>query len=185
MRQILKSKAGVTVLEGVIALGLLALVAGGAFGVLLSASRQTTEPDVHEEMVLAVEKANDQLKAYTMNSYDHTVNDPVLPTGTGSGYRSSNPLSGGLCNTGNPFACTSTNRCDIGCLLPPICDKNNSIFEFYFMMNWPLNSEQDEGTGGKTFGELFTESIEPTAQGYSSVLINRFRFHIVCNGYQL
>ena len=38
MRQLLKNRAGVTVLEGVIALGLLALITAGAFGVLLSAS---------------------------------------------------------------------------------------------------------------------------------------------------
>ena len=65
MKQLLKSKAGVTVLEGIIALGLLALVAGGAFGVLLAASRQTSQPDVREEMVFAVEKVKNLLQMYT------------------------------------------------------------------------------------------------------------------------
>lgn len=55
-KYILKNKKGVTLLEGLIALALLAIVATGTFSVLLSASRKTSSPDMREELVFAVEK---------------------------------------------------------------------------------------------------------------------------------
>ena len=58
MKRILSKKTGVTILEGLIALGLLALVAAGTFGVLLSVSRKAGSPDIRESMILAVERAN-------------------------------------------------------------------------------------------------------------------------------
>ena len=121
MKRLLKSKAGVTVLEGVIALGLLALVTAGAFGVLLSASRQTTQPDVQEEMSWAVEKANTLLHAYAMylgedddlrNMRNH------LPEG----------LQNGLC--GGDASPMSEGEHEIKCLLPPLCDRQQSEFTY-------------------------------------------------------
>ena len=47
----IKNKKGVTILEGLIALGLLAAVSVGIFGVLLSLSRKSYEPDIREEML--------------------------------------------------------------------------------------------------------------------------------------
>ena len=49
MKKILKSKKGVTILEGLIALALLALVATGTFAVLLSSSRKSSQPDIRED----------------------------------------------------------------------------------------------------------------------------------------
>ena len=65
LKRVLTKKKGVTILEGLIALGLLALVAAGTFGVLLSVARKSGAPDIREEMVLAVERANDQLQMYS------------------------------------------------------------------------------------------------------------------------
>ncbi len=106
MKKILSNKAGVTVLEGVIALGLLALVTAGAFGVLLAASRQTTRPDVREEMILAVEKASNMLKIYT------GVTDTSIIPGS---------FRNGLCGTdATPL---DNGEHNIACQLPPICDR--------------------------------------------------------------
>lgn len=98
MKKLLKDKAGVTVLEGIIALGLLALIAGGAFGVLLAASRQASQPDIREEMAWAVENANARLKM----------------------------RAAALCpDDSAPLALGNHN---IKCLLPPLCDQNRSEF---------------------------------------------------------
>ena len=64
LKRIFRKRKGVTILEGLISLGLLALVASGTFGVLLSISRQASSPDIREEMVWAVERAHEQLQMY-------------------------------------------------------------------------------------------------------------------------
>lgn len=116
MKKILSNKAGVTVLEGVIALGLLALVTAGAFGVLLAASRQTTRPDVREEMILAVERANNELKVYT---------------GLGDGAEANMLNTDTFPQNRNPYrAGNQGTAVDIKSYLPPICDRNNSSFTF-------------------------------------------------------
>ena len=131
MKRLLLSKAGVTVLEGIIALGLLALVAGGAFAVLLAASRQISQPDMREEMLLAVERADNLLKSY------------VGVTDAYAGFLPEK-LKGGPCcqSTDNTNACRNTllvlpddpddagDTINIDCLLPPICDRANSSFTY-------------------------------------------------------
>ena len=112
MKKIIFGKAGVTVLEGVIALGLLALVAGGAFGVLLSSSRRSTQPDVREEMVWAVEKAHEQLKAY--------LGGNAPETGTVNWNK--------MCITGSDLFSAGEHQIK-GCL-PAVCDPNNSDFKY-------------------------------------------------------
>lgn len=110
MNRFLKNKKGVTILEGLIALGLLAMVAGGTFGVLLSVSRKASQPDIREEMVLAVERANEQLQMYTgkfSNGDSHTS---------------------GLC--GNDTSPLSTDVHFITCMLPAICDVGKSSFSY-------------------------------------------------------
>jgi len=103
MNRLLKNKKGVTILEGLIALGLLAMVAGGTFGVLLSVSRKASRPDIREEMILAVERANEQLQVY------------VSTAATPSHFQ--NGLCGG---DSSPLAEGSH---DIKCKLPAICDR--------------------------------------------------------------
>lgn len=151
-KSILTNKAGVTILEGVVALGLLALVAGGAFGVLLSASRQNTQPDIREEMAWAVEKAHDKLKAY--------IGQELLPTNTMTTASAS-----GLCGgETNPLQEGETYV--IKCMLPPICDANNSEFT-YEVEGKTLDSPSDE------------EGEEISLYGYD------ITFFIRCNGYKL
>lgn len=106
IKRIVKNKWGVTLLEGLIAMGLLALVAAGTFGVLLSISRQSSTSDIREEMLLAIENATEQLQAGV-----------------------------GLCgNTGDPLAVSGdgTSWHSIDCMLPPVCDRNSSQAPFFF-----------------------------------------------------
>ncbi len=174
MKQLLKNKAGVTVLEGVIALGLLALVTAGAFGVLLSASRQSSVPDIREEMSYAVEKAGDLLKVY-INAQQNDFAYAHLP---GS-------LPCGLCGKMNNGACTesagdtihpvdrtplaSGTTHHIGCLLPPICDRSNSEF-FYTIANSTMHENKLADASTETDIDL---------NGY------KVDFSIKCNGYEL
>lgn len=115
MKRLLKNKAGVTILEGLIALGLLALVAGGTFGVLLSTSRKASQPDIREEMLLAVERASEQLQVYTNPSASNVPDN----------------FKNGLCGEETLSTVLSTaNNHDIGCMLPAVCDRNNSEFSY-------------------------------------------------------
>ncbi|MBQ8033218.1 MAG: hypothetical protein IJ266_04635 [Elusimicrobiaceae bacterium] len=172
MKQLLKNKAGVTVLEGVIALGLLALITAGAFGVLLSASRQSSVPDIREEMSYAVEKAGDLLKVY-INAQQDDFAYEHLP---GS-------LSCGPCGNMNASgACTqsdlihpvdrqplSAGEHNIRCLLPPVCDRSNSSFSYMVASS---NIHENK---------LANASKEPgvNLNGY------KITFTISCNGYEL
>lgn len=151
MNCFLKNKKGVTILEGLIALGLLALVAGGTFGVLLSVSRKSSQPDIREEMVLAVERANEQLQMYTgdfSQGASHTK---------------------GLCgNDNNPLSTDQSHV--INCMLPAICDQNNSFF-YYEVSNVsfsnPLSAAYYVGA--------------PTVPAERAVVT----FNITCNGFTL
>ena len=140
MKRLLTDKAGVTVLEGIIALGLLALVAGGAFGVLLAASRQSTQPDIREEMVLAVDEANNRLKVFTGRR--DTAGD----------------FQWGLCN--NDMTPLSDGNHVVNCLLPPICDPHNSDFTYR------VGRTNVQNGAGETVGvDSITFNI--TCNGYS------------------
>lgn len=122
MNRLLKNKKGVTILEGLIALGLLALVAGGTFGVLLSVSRKSSQPDIREEMLLAVERAHEQLQMYTSGD---TTNLPP-------------EYQNGLCNNGDTSL--SPGKHYIECMLPAICDPNNNKSEFFYEVTFrPVN----------------------------------------------
>ncbi len=181
MKRILRSKAGVTVLEGVIALGLLALVAAGSFGVLLSASRQDSMPDIREEMSYAVEKANDLLKVYLQASQTGEVGRNYLPS----------TLAQGLCgNDATPLAVNNPGNSNdvhrINCLLPPICDKNNhSSFSYTVAVRGAqagkLSPKSREGTpstyGTPAYGEEY--SMNSVGSGY------QISYKIYCNGYEL
>ena len=114
MKRFLQSKKGVTLLEGLIALLLLAMVATGAFAVLLSTSRKSGKPDLEEEMVLAIEHASRELQLrYQLGGEED------LPE----------QLQEGLCgDDSNPFGTSGSH--DIGCALPSICDTLNSSFSY-------------------------------------------------------
>lgn len=120
MKKILKSKKGVTILEGLIALALLALVATGTFAVLLSASRTSSQPDIREEMALAVEKAAQKLQVYVYpEGFDLDDVDDISPA-----------VTEGLCGNQNALDVLEEGEHNIDCLLPPICDANKSSFTY-------------------------------------------------------
>ncbi len=164
MKQVLHSVKGVTILEGVIALGLLAVVTAGAYAVLLSTSRGTSKPDMREEMMLAIENANDQLKVYTHLGGSSTTGFPFT-----SGF--SNGLCGSVTGTSQTVDTQPLNTGvhTIKCLLPPSCDRNQSDFTYTVTthtVGLPLADAQWE-TGGE------------------SQNIYQIQFNIVCNGYKL
>lgn len=166
MRKFLfKSKKGVTILEGLIALGLLAVVSVGVFGVLLSVSRKSPETDIREEMLWAVERAQKGLQLYTVT---YVQLDSTFPY----------PL--GLCGgDNNPMNTDGTH--DIACMLPAVCDRNNSTFTYKV-------SYVNEGTGnGGLLTKLTSQDREAPvpydlAEQYSRYEV---RFNITCNGFTL
>lgn len=163
LKRIFRKRKGVTILEGLISLGLLALVASGTFGVLLSISRQASSPDIREEMVWAVERANEQLQMYA-----------AAFSGVGS-TQVNIPQASGLCgNDSNPLE--SGKQHYINCMLPAICDPSTS--EFYYV---PVNetvplfppSYDSEGPGRV---EDYTTDTAPTKE---------IEYTITCNGFTL
>lgn len=127
LKRVLTKKKGVTILEGLIALGLLALVAAGTFGVLLSVARKSGAPDIREEMVLAVERANDQLQMYSSGIVSGMTNSKLYE-------QYANGMCGGSLipaevkvSDSSPMSIGSHN---IKCMLPPLCDYSNSTFTY-------------------------------------------------------
>ncbi len=169
MRKILKSKKGVSLLEGLIALLLLAIVATGTFGVLLSTSRKSSAPDIREEMALAVEKAQQMLQVYV---YPFDASQAEIHDDIGSIY--SGNFLGGLCGEEDESRLQTpldNGRHDIDCLLPPMCDPNNS--EFYY-------------TVARTTNTGFRKNMRDNdAADTSSADEIKVTFSISCNGYNL
>lgn len=127
LKRVLTKKKGVTILEGLIALGLLALVAAGTFGVLLSVARKSGAPDIREEMVLAVERANDQLQMYSSGIVSGMANSKLYE-------QYANGMCGGSLipaqvkvSDSSPMSLGSHN---IKCMLPSLCDYSNSTFTY-------------------------------------------------------
>lgn len=169
MKKLLRNKKGVTVLEGIIALGLLAIITAGSFGVLLSVSRQATQPDIREEMTLAIEKANDKLKALVLQSDSDLaqISRAYLP----GSYQVGSSTDYNLCPNSDPKAGFQVGtQLDIACLLPPICDKANSYF--YYQIGTKAPAFSLPGTVG-TDKDIDTPNVYQIA------------YDISCNGYQL
>lgn len=127
LKRVLTKKKGVTILEGLIALGLLALVAAGTFGVLLSVARKSGAPDIREEMVLAVERANDQLQMYSSGIVSGMTNSKLYE-------QYANGMCGGSLipaqvkvSDSSPMSLGPHN---IKCMLPSLCDYSNSTFTY-------------------------------------------------------
>lgn len=110
MKRIFQNKIGITLLEGIIALGLLSLAATATFGVLLSVSRKSSRSDLTEEMLWAVERAHEELL-----KYNGLLPIPADQQGLCGGDM--DPLGDGVHT--------------IGCLLPAICDRQrDSSFSY-------------------------------------------------------
>ena len=127
LKRVLIKKNGVTILEGLIAMGLLALVAAGTFGVLLSVARKSGAPDIREEMVLAVERANDQLQMYSPGMVS-TMSDNKLYEQYANGMCGGSLIPSDVRHTdSSPMSLGSHN---IKCMLPPLCDFSTSSFTY-------------------------------------------------------
>ncbi|WP_428039998.1 hypothetical protein [Candidatus Avelusimicrobium fimicolum] len=127
LKRVLTKKKGVTILEGLIALGLLALVAAGTFGVLLSVARKSGAPDIREEMVLAVERANDQLQMYSSGIVSGMTNSKLYEQYANGMCGGSLIPAGVKVSDSSPMSIGSHN---IKCMLPPLCDYSNSTFTY-------------------------------------------------------
>lgn len=159
MKKLLKSKKGVTLLEGLIALMLLALVATGTFAVLLSTSRKSSQPDIREELALAIDRASQMLQVYSLTTAQRTA----------LGDTWTNTYSNGLCGEGVPAAGQTY---DISCMLPPMCDPGNSSYFKYTVLSTTKNPRSVLKTDA-------TESVEP------STVARPISFEISCNGFTL
>lgn len=170
LKRVLTKKKGVTILEGLIALGLLALVAAGTFGVLLSVARKSGAPDIREEMVLAVERANDQLQMYSSGIVSGMTNSKLYE-------QYANGMCGGSLipaevkvSDSSPMSIGSHN---IKCMLPPLCDYSNSTFTYTVR-------EASFTTHNYGASNMVTE--------YASAFPTKGRqvtFNITCNGFTL
>lgn len=175
LKRIFRAKKGVTILEGLIALGLLALVASGTFGVLLSISRQSSSPDIREEMVWAVERAHERLQIYAAK-IDAT------------GHTNLNPRDEDkLCDVTDPF---SSGKHDISCMLPAICDPAQSEFSYTIQ-----NPSETFGVGQVSYYAYANSNSTDDAYEMSGMImgsrrnesapIRKINFDITCNGFTL
>ena len=183
IHRFLKSKKGVTLLEGLIALMLLALVASASFAVLLSASRKSGGPDIREEMALAVERATKLLQAHVFAATPSDYND----------------YQNGLCG-GEASSTLSTGTHNINCMLPPICDRNNGS-SFSYTVSTVALKERTDDIGQENFSSYEVrdndrldgiQTTDDNVWGISSGLANSFekptykvQFDITCNGFTL
>ena len=149
------NKQGVTILEGLIALGLLALVSVGAFGVLLSVSRKSFQPDVREEVVLAVERAQQELQRYAgLSDFETDV--------TTLGYPK-------VCEVTTPL---KNGTYDIQCMLPAICNWDTSSFTY------TVSDGEWWGTGN-VFQDVNANDVVLELP----FLVRHITFTITCNGF--
>lgn len=199
IKKIFNSKKGLTLLEGLIALSLLAIVVTGTFAVLLSTSRRTSTPDIREELVLAVERAHEQLQTYVAQEFFqfHRVQDE-------SGYITPAAFRNGLCGAAARNAVTDNNPLgdgthNIKCMLPLVCDQGNIADDcndstgskncFVYRVNedsaghW-ANPLPDRGRAKAparqwTDGNVYSSLYAPFSEGKT------ITFEIRCNGYTL
>ena len=163
MKTILKNRKGVTLLEGLIAMGLLALVAAGTFGVLLSVSHKAGKPDIREEMALAVEKANDQLHAYSQNMDSTNL--------------STNSIK--LCDEDTQSYPLDSGEHNIVCLLPVICDRSVSSFTYNVEAPSDFNFVASTASNKDYINNANYDSSSATSKW------RKITFSITCNGFTL
>jgi len=186
MRNLFTDTKGVTLLEGLIALLLLAVVAVGTFSVLLSVSRQPAQPDIQEEMLFAVERANNLLQLYTYflgTSDDNSPHTNTRIINQLQHYFGTTPLSVGVHNSTN-----------LRKLLPVICDRddtNNSPSTLtYTVTREDVNLDVKTAVGlGESESDAYLTTGAWNDNVYSYTAANipvvKVEFNITCNGYTL
>ena len=161
MKKFLKNRKGVTLLEGLIAIGLLAIVSVATFSVLVSVSRRGSQPDIREDMFLALERAQSELQKYVFPG----ENQHGLCDYDGAEFRieDTTPLLEG--------------SHDIKCLLPYKC-LGNSTFTYTVS-----NTDLEQFIGQVTYpAENRTISDENKSDYYGAKTIT---FNMTCNGVTL
>ncbi len=101
---------GYTILESVIAMLLVAIIVGGIFSSLMAARRSIMEPSYREEMMYAVESANNLLKNFVDNNTNNL-----------------DEIKAELCQEG-ALDLLSLDDHPINCRLPYVCDPAKSKF---------------------------------------------------------
>lgn len=185
MKNLLLNKKGITLLEGLIAMLLLAMVAVGTFGVLLSVSRQPAQPDIQEEMLYAVERANKLLQIYTyklsgqQSGTNYPSSSSTMLTNL-SKYFGSDPLSEGTHNGDS-----------LHNLLPALCDWDKSDLT-YTVTKTNFTASSALGVASDAYyyaAPAFGGGWEPSSLLYdvsnSNIPIYQVQFNITCNGYTL
>ena len=132
MKKWLKNSAGVTLLEGLIALLLLSVVATGTFGVLLSTSRKSNTTEMEAAMLTAMEQAKEAIRYHQVNA---------TSTGGLSTY----------------YPCGGSNIHDLSCFLPKMCDRNKSSFS-YDLVSVEYAIKLPSGERDADFGTLFNSN---------------------------
>lgn len=170
-------------------MGLLAIVAVGVFGVVLSISRKSNEPSVREDVAFAVEKARDELQRYAFLldseiTIDVTTLNPPLPAGICAATSPDiTPLSTGV-------------EHNIACMLPPVCDPDNSSFTYNVELQtnpWWNESDwalEEIGTPYVMSKDMISFYGDPDGDGsydpsWNMARGKRITFTVTCNGYKL
>ena len=176
IKSFLSKKKGVTLLEGLIAIALLALVASGTFGVLLSVSRKSDQPDRREDMIYAIDSLNDLLKSAAFYMQDSSENIPDYLANAlcfGSGHTDAKkPLKAGVPH-------------NVKCLLPPSCDQAQSSFSYQVQsldVNLTVGLDNNDPRAN-----LIDKNIVSSQNPHAGNNINSFKikYDITCNGYSL
>ena len=164
MKRLFKNKWGITLLEGVIALGLLSLVAAASFGVLLSVSRKSARPDLQEEMLWAIERASEGLQLYNGYTASDIASWPNELRGLcGPDVTDADPLEVGRTH-------------DIECMLPAICDPSNSSFSYQ------VANENFTNTIWSNLTSQMGEMVQNPVDYQQRMNVS---FDIKCNGFTL
>ena len=176
VKSFLSKKKGVTLLEGVIAIALLALVASGTFGVLLSVSRKSDQPDRREDMIYAIDSLNDLLKSAAFYMQDDASIIPDYLANAlcfGSGHTDAKkPLKVGVSH-------------DVKCLLPPSCDRSQSSFSYEVTRpNVNLSLGLDSDPKANLMDKNVVSDYNPHTSS-NSIHSFRIKYDITCNGYSL
>lgn len=166
MKRILNNKMGITLLEGIIALGLLALAATATFGVLLSVSRKSSSSDIREEMLWAVERAHERLQMYNGLSAEELnllPNERKGLCGQADGTNTdTDPLGAGVHT--------------ITCMLPPLCDlQRNSSFTYTVTLEDLYGVQR----------ALYNRDVEVPSDEEPLYQRKHIAFNIQCNGFTL
>lgn len=114
------NEKGYTIVEGIIAMLLVAIMVGGIFSSLMASRRAIIEPSLKEEMIYSMETVANKLKNAVDTDSDITV-----------------------CGNDTPLNCDSTTGCDCSSELPPGCVgiegyPNGDKYFVYFVRNRPV-----------------------------------------------